>query len=382
MARVIVLGGGFGGIAAATAARRALDRDDEVMLVARDHQFAMGWTKIWALVGIRPLRESVRELGQLRERGIDFRHASIDVIDPAERAVATSEGDIEADAIIVALGADADPHATAKFDGKFAHDLYSFAAIDAASAALQACDGGLVVLGVMGQPIKCPPAPFEAALAIDAYLREQRRRDDVDITVATPSPGALPVAGPEASATIAGCLDDRGIHLRTEQLLAGIDPDAQTVTFGDAERCDASLVFGVPAAVPPPVVADSPLAGEGGWIVPDRRTLGTGFPRVYAVGDCTTVPTATAALPKAGVFAAAQGEVAAANVVADLDRGPRAQFDGYGHCYLEFPGREVSVVAGNFFAEPKPDVTLSPPSAAAYQEKLDFEATRLRAWFG
>ena len=61
-----------------------------------------------------------------------------------------------------------------------------------------------------------------------------------------------------------------------------------------------------------PRFAEKGLEGESGWIEPDRRTFRTRFERVYAVGDCTVVPNATGQLPKAGVFAAAEGRVAAA----------------------------------------------------------------------
>jgi sulfide:quinone oxidoreductase len=138
----------------------------------------------------------------------------------------------------------------------------------------------------------------------------------------------------------------------------------------------------VPGAAPPPVLAGSGIAGPSGFVHPDPRTLATEVERVYAVGDCTTVPTATAALPKAGVFAAGEAEVAAANLLADLGHGPPASFDGHGHCYLELPGREVAIVQGDFFAEPAPRVTMSPPTPAGFEAKLAFEAALLRDWFG
>ncbi len=382
MARVVVLGGGFGGLAAATALRKQCVESDEVILVARDHQFAMGWTKIWDLVGIRNLSEGTRELATLREHGIDFRHADITAIDPEARGVATSDGDLEADGLIVALGAGPHPDQAAQLDGVFGHDLYSFSALEGAKLALNAVQGGAIVIAVLGQPFKCPPAPFEAALAVDEYLRERGVREAVSLTMATPSPGALPVAGAEASQVVAQRLEERGIDLRLEHLATAVDHVSRTVTFNTGTQLDASLVFGVPGAVPPSVITDSPLAAADGWIHPDPHTLATPFSQVYAVGDCTTVPTATAALPKAGVFAAAEGRVAAANLAADLDRGPAAQFDGHGHCYLEFPGREVATVEGDFFAQPVPQVTLTAPTTAAYDEKLAFESRLLTEWFG
>lgn len=382
MARVAVLGGGFGGLAAATRLRELLPSPHEVVLVARDHRFAMGWTKIWDLVGIRPMAQSTRDLSALRDRGISFVHADISEIDPDARAVATSDGDVEADGLVVALGAGPVSEQAAQLDGVVAHDLYSFEALPAARAALAATTSGHIAVAVMGQPFKCPPAPFEAVLAIDEFARERGIRDDLQLTIATPAPSALPVAGPEASAVIADRLAERQITLRAEHLATVIDADTGTVTFDNDTKLTADLVFGVPGATPPAVLASSPLAGQGGWVHPDPQTLATSFRGVYAVGDCTTVPTATAALPKAGVFAASEGNVAAHNLAAELGSGEPREFDGRGHCYLEFPGNEVAVVEGDFFARPAPSVHMSEPSVGAHERKLAFEAQHLGAWFG
>ncbi len=382
MARVLVVGGGFGGLAAATRLRDQLAPGDEVILVARDHRFAMGWTKIWDLVDQRPLAEGTRELGTLGDRGIRFVHAEIDMLVPDEPGVTTTAGEFAADGMVVALGANGHPDQLSMLDGVFAHDLYAFSALPAAKQALAATLEGRIAVVVTGQPFKCPPAPFEAVLALDQWLRDRGRRDDVELTIATPSPGALPVAGPDASAMVAERLRERNVDLRLEQLATAIDPTAGTVTFDGGETLEAALVFAVPGAVPPDAVADSGLAGQGGWIHPDPVRLSTDFARVYAVGDCTTVPTATAALPKAGVFAARQGEIAATNLAHDLDRCAPARFDGHGHCYLEFPGNEVAVVEGDFFAQPRPEVTMRAPDAAAFTEKLRFERELLTRWFG
>jgi sulfide:quinone oxidoreductase len=380
VARVLILGGGFGGLAAATELRGLLDDADEIVLVARDSAFAMGWTKLWDLTGIRPLAEGTRDLHALGDRGIRYLEADITAIDPVARAATTSQGDLGGDALLVALGAADHPDHVAQLDGEASHNLYSSAALPAAKRALAALDGGRLLVAVMGQPHLCPPAPFEAVLALDEHLRLRGDRDAVDLEIATPAPSALPVAGPEASKTIAAALTDRGITLRTDHTVTRVDNRAVAYDTGEAQ--EFAVLLAVPANVPPPLVADSPLAGAGGWIHPDRQTLRTAFEGVYAVGDCTTVPTATAALPKAGVFAASEGRVAARNIAAGLGHGAPATFDGHGFCYLEFPGRQVARVEGDFFAEPQPDVQLQPPSTAAYEGKLAFEREQLTAWFG
>ena len=52
------------------------------------------------------------------------------------------------------------------------------------------------------------------------------------------------------------------------------------------------------------------------------------------MGDCISVPLAKGQLPKAGVFAEAHGRVAARNIVADIQGGAGAEFDGRGYCFV------------------------------------------------
>ena len=81
------------------------------------------------------------------------------------------------------------------------------------------------------------------------------------------------------------------------------------------------------------------------------------------------------------MFAAAEGEVAARNLLADLGRGEGATFDGHGHCFLELPGRRVAFVQGDFYADP-PDVELTDATPELFEEKQRAEADLLRRWFG
>jgi sulfide:quinone oxidoreductase len=243
-------------------------------------------------------------------------------------------------------------------------------------------DGGLVLIAILGAPFKCPPAPFEATLIVDELLRQRGIRDRVRVAIATPQPMTLPVAGPDASRYLAGFLADRDIELLEKHVVRDVAPATRIVRFGDGSELEYRVLLGVPASAPPPVIRESPLAGPSGWIEPDRRTLRTAFERVYAVGDCTQVATAKGQLPKAGVFAAGEAQVAARNIAADLGAAKPSTFDGHGFCFLELPGRRVGLVEGNFYAEPDPDVRLTEADEEQFRRKQDYERERLIAWLG
>lgn len=378
MAQVVVLGGGFGGLAAARELRRLLP-DAGITLVAGADHFYMGFAKLWDLAGYRPLSGGTVALSELERSGIRFQKSLITAIDPGRRRVETTGGVLEADALLVALGAGPSPAHVDLLAGDRSFDLYDGNALPGIHRALDEITAGAVMVSILGMPFKCPPAPFEAALIVDEVLRKRGVRDSVDVVVSTPAPITLPVAGPDASRYVAGHLADHGIELLAEHKVAGVGTG--TVSFGNGATREFGVLLGVPANVAPEVVRASGLAGPSGWIEPDRLTMRTGFDRVYAAGDCTAIPAGKGHLPKAGVFAAAQGRVAAHNIAADLGGGGREEFDGKGFCFLELPGRLVAYVEGDWYADPAPEVHLSDADAAQFQRKLEYEKSRLQEWF-
>jgi sulfide:quinone oxidoreductase len=379
MARVLVLGSGFGGLAAANELRSVLPDKDEVVVISASDQFFMGFAKLWDLAGARPLADGTRSVNALSDRGIRFVHGEVTTIDPTSMAVSTTAGDLDGDAMVVALGAVPSQRHRQLIAGGGGHALYDAGDLPAMQAVLDDTTTGRIVVAILGTPFKCPPAPYEAALLIDDRLRRRGVREGVALDVVTPQPMTLPAAGADASRMVAAQLAERGIGLLDRRVVTDTDGEA-ALQFESGERLDYSVLFGVPADTTLPVLAGSPLLGQSGFVEPDRSTLRTAFRGVYAVGDCTMVPTATAQLPKAGVFAAAQGRVAARNIARDLHGGKGDTFDGHGMCFLELPGRRVAMVEGNFFAEPKPDVRLTDATEANFERKRAYERDRLADW--
>ena len=377
MAKVMILGGGFGGLAAAHELRRRLHSEHEITLVADDDRFFVGYAKLWDLVGTRPLAQGTRRLGTLDAQGIRFVNARITSIDPVRRAVETSAGSLVADYMIVALGAAGDREKLGAAEHG-AHDLYDPDRLPAMRSELERLDNGRVVVAVLGMPYVCPPAPYEAALLVEEHLRRLGVRDRVEVVIATPMPSPLPMAGPDVDELVANGLAGRGIDLRTGLQVSEIDTRARVASFADGTTLDYTLLFGIPRAVPPAVIAQSPLAGEDSWIWPDPETGSTAFDGVYAVGDCTAVEN----LPRAGVFAEGLGRAAGSSVAAEIDGGGVTTYDGVGYCFLEFNGRRAAALEGKFFAKPKPLLRMAEPDAETYDRKQAFETERLREWLG
>ena len=151
-----------------------------------------------------------------------------------------------------------------------AHDLYDANELPQMRADLAHLDAGTLVVTILGAPYR-PPAPYEAALLLDEHLRGRGVRDAIELVVTTPQPMTLPAAGPEISHFVAEALKDRDIELRTEQSVRAIDVDSRTVSFAADGQLEYTLLLAVPQAVPPQVIAHSPLAGEEAGSSPTAR---------------------------------------------------------------------------------------------------------------
>jgi sulfide:quinone oxidoreductase len=377
MNRILILGGGFGGIATAIGLRERLGPDDEIVLVDRRDTFAMGLRKNWGIAGMEPHAAGERRLEGLRQRGVDVRRGEIGAIDPGARSASIDGQTIESDILVVALGAERDPDAVPGLR-EHALDVYDREANTSNAAAVEAFEGGSVVIGVFGAPYPCPPAPYELALMLGERFDD--RGLSFGMLVFTTLPKSLPILGDAGCAAFDGRLAGAGVSLRTSTTATEVHAGEVIIDDG---RIPFDLLLAVPPHRVPTVVHDAGLPGPKGWIPVDPRTLQTRFDGVYAVGDVTAIPLSNGgALPKAGVFAQAEGEVVAARVADALaGREPVAQFSGEGMCFLETGRGKASAVQGRFLADP-PQVELTESTEAGYAAKRAFESERLAAWFG
>ncbi len=378
MKRILILGAGFGGIAAAHRLRAGLDPADEVIIVDRRTHFMMGFRKSWGLVGEAPLEAGQRPLSALESFGIRYRQGTLTGLDPAGRAAEVDGQRLEADALIVALGAELAPELVPGL-AENSFNVYDPQAIPAAAEALRAFAGGRIGLGIFGGPYKCPPAPFEMALLIHAMFKQ--RGVAAALEVFSPLPLSLPILGETGCSVIDARLGEAGIGFLPSHKAASVE--AGTVVFEGGQRRAYDLLLAVPPHRAPGVVRASGLTQGGAWVPVEARTLQTAFAGVYAVGDVVQIMMANGKpLPKAGVFAEAMGQAAAEGILAGFaGRAPAARFEGNGGCFLETGPGEAMMVTGEFLTDPGPQVRLTEPSRAHFDEKRAFEASRLSAWF-
>jgi sulfide:quinone oxidoreductase len=372
---IVILGAGFGGLELASRLSDTVADEVRVTLIDQNDGFTFGFSKLDILFG-RQSPEAVRlPYRELAKPGVEFRQERVSAIDPAARRVTTDQGAYDADVLVIALGAEYDLAATPGF-AEGGLEYYSIAGAERMRDALPEFTGGKILIGVLGQPYKCPPAPFEGAFLLHDQLVERGIREQTEIRVVAPMSAPVPVT-PEVSQRFLDELAARGIEYLGQRRVVELDPSAREAVLESGERLPYDLFVGIPIHKVPAVVAESGLA-ESGWVTVDRATLATPFPDVYAVGDVVALPMA-----KAGVFAENAAGVVADHIIARL-RGETStrRYEGEGNCYLEFGSGRVAKVEANFLGGPSPTATVVGPSEELAAEKETFAPARRARWFG
>lgn len=185
--KVVILGGGIGGQVTSNLISKGLSKGQEIVLVDKRSEYEFSPSFLWVAVGWREPHQVTRSLSRLVKRNVKYVNAEVSKINPAERTVKTSAGDLTYDYLIIALGADLAPDAIPGFS-ESAHHIYTLKAAMQLREKINQFTGGKVVICIPSLPFKCPAAPYEAALLLDYHFRQRRMRDKVEFQFFTPEP--------------------------------------------------------------------------------------------------------------------------------------------------------------------------------------------------
>jgi sulfide:quinone oxidoreductase len=372
--RVLVLGAGFGGLELSTMLSQELGDDVDVTLIDKSDTFVFGFSKLDVMFG-RTSAEAVRlPYAEIVKPGVRFLRETVTAIDPQARSATTDVATHEADALVIALGADYDYEATPGLL-EAGNEFYSVAGAERLAGIVADFSGGRAVIGVCGAPFKCPPAPSEAALLLHDHLSERGVREDCEISFVIPLGTPVPPS-PETSAALEAAFVERGIEFVPNRRVSSLDGARGVVTLDDGSEMPYDLFLGVPKHCAPQVVRASGMT-DGVYVPVDPATLQTRFPGVYAIGDVAQV-----GVPKAGVFAEGAARVVAERLIAEVRNAQTsAAYEGRGSCYIEFGAGRVGRVDVDFLSGPKPTGAFQAPSDELVAEKRLFGSSRRQRWF-
>jgi sulfide:quinone oxidoreductase len=314
MARVLILGGGFGGVVAAETLAQQLGDEHQITLVSRDSRFVFYPALVRLAFGkCEPDDVSFDLRRSMFNRRINFIQAEVARIDPAERKAILAHGDFEGtipyDYLIHALGRRL---ATERVTGFFehAHHLLDVNGALKFGEAIRDLREGRVVIG------QCPdarlPVPiYETAFALASWLKENHDPESVRITVVSPTTIKSEFGDDKMAAIIHQALIRQGIEFLPNFPISKVG--SSLVSTDDGRDLNYSLLM-----LLPPFRGSSPasrlgITDDDGYINVDWSMKVIGAERIYAAGDCVNFGG-----PKMGHMAVNQATVAAANVASEI----------------------------------------------------------------
>lgn len=324
MARVLILGGGFGGVVAAESLAQQLGDEHQITLVSRDRQFVFYPALVRLAFGkCEPDDVSFDLRRTMLNRRINFIQAEVARIDPAERKAVLAHGEVEGvvpyDYLIYALGRRL---ATERVPGFFehAHHLLSVAGALRFGEAIRNLGEGRVVIG------QCPdarlPVPvYETGFAMSSWLRDNHDPGSVRITIVSPTSITEEFGDHKMAALIQQGLIKQGIeflpNFPISQVASGF------VSTNDSRDLDYNLLMLLPPFHGSSAAARLGITSDDGYLNVDWTMKVMGADRIYGVGDCVNFAGA-----KMGHMAVNQAQVAAANVAAEIaGQQPTAHYD-------------------------------------------------------
>jgi sulfide:quinone oxidoreductase len=388
----LILGGGFGGIAAANSLRQLVPHEHEIVIIDKSPNFHVGAGKTWVMLGDRTLDQISKPRKSLLDRGIRFLEANVLSIDLEWKTVTTDREALHWDYLVIALGADLNLASVPGLE-EAAHTFYTLEGAQHLQGVLKEFKRGDIAVLIPKTPFKCPPAPYEAAILLSHAFEARGLADKVRIDVYTVEPAPMPTAGPEMGQYLRNELALRSIGFHPQKKPVQVDSAARRISFEDGSEVGYDLLVVIPPHEAPKVVrparGGTKLTNPSGWIPVDpltlKVTLAATSSEVYAVGDITSVPLpgrykpdVPLVLPKAGVFAESQGRVVAHQIAAKiLGRESSETFDGRGYCYLEVGGGQAVKADGSFFDLPHPVMQKQSPDEAQFRDKVAWVARHL-----
>ena len=348
MKRVLILGGGDGGtIVANVLARKTSAKEVQITVLDEQEKHIYQPGFLYLAFGNEKPEHLIKDERKLLNKRVKFIVDEASKVDTAKSCVYTKSGKIlDYDYLVMATGSRLNSKEVPGFE-----DAYHFYDLESAIKlrdALQNFNQGKIVIGIGGLPFKCPIAPNEAACQLDWLLHRRGVRDKVEIRYLSPLPRVFSIES--VSPLIQKAMESKDIVITEMFNIDSIDPKTKTVNSLEGESFEYDLLIAVPPHRGAKIVEESGLGDRGGWIPTDKHTLKVkGHDNIYAVGDCTDIPTS-----KAGATAHYEAKVIAGNIAAEVKGKTLKEYDGKVQCFFDAGFKRASIISFNFDNPPKP----------------------------
>ncbi|MEX2523525.1 MAG: NAD(P)/FAD-dependent oxidoreductase [Gammaproteobacteria bacterium] len=318
-ARVVVVGGGYGGAACAKYLKQ-LEPALQVTLVEPKKRFVTCPFSNAAMAGLVPYKSLIRTYGFLKkDYGIDIVHARADRIDADKKTLLLENGvRLAYDRLVVSPGISMLWNESPDGYDMEAAEIMPHAWTGGPQTRIlgqklrNMSNGGVVVISVPPAPFRCPPGPYERASLMAYYLKTHKPRSKVLILNANTHFSKEDLFMEAWQELYADMIEY--LPITNGGLVTAVTP-ARGLVHTDAGQIHADVANIIPSQVAGALARDNGLTDESGWCPVDHQTFeSTLVPDVHVIGDSCLA----GAMPKSASSANSQAKACSLALVSLL----------------------------------------------------------------
>ena len=338
--QVVIVGGGSAGL---TVAAQLNNKPNAPQIAIIDPTEKHYYQPLWTLVGagVFPREESERNQADFIPWGTTWIKDSVSAFAPENNAVVLQNGDrISYDVLIVAAGIQIDwdkipgLKESVGQPGTGVCSNYSYDTVDATFDNIKNLKKGTAIFTHPATPIKCGGAPIKITFLADDFWAKNGVRQNIDIKFIKGGPGIFAVK--KYAESLTQVADRKNVNRIWKNDLVALRPDQKEAVFKHLETGEETvhqydMIHVTPPMSAPDFIKNSSLSAANGWVEVNKSTTQhVRYPNVFALGDCSNLPTS-----KTGAAIRKQAPTTVTNVMAFLQGQalPKA-YDGYTSCPL------------------------------------------------
>ena len=384
-ARVLVVGGGYGGTTAAKYVRLLSDYRIDVTLVEPNAQFVSCPVSNLVLAGIKTMADITTPYSGLSSKhGVRVVQDSVASIDATKRvATLASGGTIAYDKLVLAPGIDFQWDQTeglkaAHDSGQILHAWKAGPETMALRRQLEAMrDGGVYAIAIPEAPYRCPPGPYERASVVAAYFKQAKPKSKVLILDGNPDVTSKGPLFKKAWAELYGPM----VEYRPQHKVAGVDAKTNTVKFEVQDDVKADVLNVLPVMRAGALAVQTGLANANArWChVNFLNFESTAARHIHVIGDAIQV---AQGMPKSGHMANSHAKVTAAAIVAELqglEINPHPMLTNVCMSYVDAT-HVIHVASVHEYETPKKSFFTIGGSGGVSDVRSDLEGRYAEAW--
>ena len=353
--QLVILGAGTAGTILANRLVKRLDMNDYKVTVIDQHSkhyYQPGF--LFIPFGIYDESHVVKDRTGFLHKQVEYIQTGIERVDSDESLVFVENGSsIPYDHLIIATGADIAPEEIEGMTSDLWHrDIFDFYTLEGAVALAERLadwKGGRMVVHLSELPIKCPVAPIEFTLLVDAWLKERNLREETELIYVTPLDSVF--TKPSVSTVLGDLFSKRDIGIVTEFAISEVDVDTRSIRSWDEREVPFDLLVTTPPNMGASFIEKSGIGDDLNYVHVDKNTLRSlDSDNIWVVGDAGNFPTS-----KAGSVVHFQIEVLEENLLQVLNgEEPTHNYDGRANCFIETGNGKAIMIDFNYENDPVP----------------------------